>query len=261
MSESEATPIVLTVFGASSPDARKVYGEIEARMRRAYPAHEIAWAYLSLRIVEKQRRLGVTLPTLPETLQALHEAGHAEALVQPLLVVPGEEFAAVQSASCAGMRVIVGEALLSSSQDIEAALSAVAPHLAADAVNVLVCHGNKRHPEFNASLLRLKSAAEARFENLIVASVEGEPGTAPLEDARRRAQHTGKVVFIPFMIVAGEHIQKDVMGDGPKSWRSIIGANQTLCRQPLGSNEAVLDIYLRHIESALQKMQKERSNG
>ena len=260
MREERATPIVLAAFGASSPQAREVYGEIEARVRKAYPAHEIAWAYLSQHIIDKQRRIGVMLPTLLEALQALHEAGYAEALVQPLLVVPGEEFAAVKSATCAGLRVIVGEALLSTSQDIDAAIDAISLHVAADAVNVLVCHGNKRYPEFNAQLLRLKSAAEARFKNLIVASIEGEPGISPLDKARRRSLQMGNAVFIPFMVVAGEHILNDVMGDRPDSWRTIVDAKNPSCVEPLGRNHAILDIYLRHIESGLQKLEKERAN-
>ena len=70
----------------------------------------------------------------------------------------------------------------------------------------------------------------------------------------------GKAVFIPFMIVAGEHILNDVMGDRPDSWRMIVGAKDTLCVEPLGRNQAILDIYLGHIESGLQKLKKECAN-
>jgi sirohydrochlorin cobaltochelatase len=70
----------------------------------------------------------------------------------------------------------------------------------------------------------------------------------------------GNAVFIPFMVVAGEHILNDVMGDRQDSWRTIVDAKNPSCVEPLGRNHAILDIYLRHIESGLQKLEKEPAN-
>lgn len=261
MTRGKALPaIVLAAFGASSPTARAVYRDVEARVREAYPGHEIAWAYLSGHIVDKQRKLGVMLPTLLETFAALKNSGFSEAAVQPLLIVPGEEFSLVKSAACDGMTLAIGDPLLASEADILAALEAIAPKVQKEIPHVLVCHGNKNHSEYNQPLLQLKKAAESAFDNLIVASVEGKPGMDPLSLASQSAEICGSVVFIPFMMAAGEHITRDVMGEESHSWKNIVGARQSTCLEPLGKNALILDIFLEHLEAVLQEFRRACEN-
>jgi sirohydrochlorin cobaltochelatase len=261
MTDCKALPaIVLAAFGASSPIAREVYREVEAHVRKAYPDHEIAWAYLSRHIVNKQRKLGVILPTLDEALATLKDSGFDEVVIQPLLTVPGEEFALLKSSACDGMTLSIGDPLLSSEGDIDAALAAIASQVRQSIPHVLVCHGNGKYTEYNQPLLRLKELAEKTFDNLIVASVEGEPGTEPLERAREMAAAHGSVVFIPFMIVAGEHIVRDVMGDEAESWKSMVGVGHSACLDPLGKNPAILEIFVDHLETAMQSLRKAHQN-
>ncbi len=248
--------IVLAVFGTSSSVAREGYASVRSRVRSAYPAHTINWAYLSRQIVERQRKLGVFLPTLAETLASLKDSGAREVVVQPLLVTPGEEFRAMSSISCAGLSISIGDPLLGCEEDIHAALAAIAPSIQRKIPNVLVCHGNKKHSRYNEPILRLKQLAESGLDNLIVASIEGEPGTDSLLRAREMARNHGAVAFIPFMVTAGEHILRDVMGDEPESWRLVVGAAHSTCCDPLAKNQAVLEIYLNHICSAMQKFSK-----
>jgi sirohydrochlorin cobaltochelatase len=246
--------IVLAAFGASSPIAREVYANVEARVRTAFPEHKICWAYLSQQIVAKQRKLGVFLPTLSEALVSLKQDGFEKAAIQPLLVVPGEEFAAVKSVSCDGLKLSIGDPLLSSETDMEAALAAITPHIQKDIPNVLICHGNQKHTEYNEPLLRLKSLVESRYYNVVVASIEGDPGRSPLLRANEMAKIHGEVVFIPIMMAAGEHVTRDVMGDDPGSWKHIVGARHSACLEPLGKNASILEIYLSHIGDAMQRL-------
>jgi sirohydrochlorin cobaltochelatase len=248
--------IVLAAFGASSPKARQVYCEIEASVRTAHPQSEIAWAYLSQHIVERQRKLGVVLPTLPETLADLQSRGVRSAIVQPLLVAPGEEYHIMKSIERSGLELFHGKALLGGDGAADEALDAIAQHVQPDVPNVLVCHGNRKYSQFNQPLVDLQSAARLRFPNLIVASIEGEPGDEPLERVRIMAAQCGEVVFIPFMMVAGEHINNDVMGEAPDSWRNLVGASRCFCRPPLGNNPAIHRIFLRRIDAVLKFAQE-----
>jgi len=248
--------IVLAAFGASSAKARQVYSEIEASVRAAHPQKEIVWAYLSQYIVERQRKLGVVLPTLPEAFADLQSRGCRSAVVQPLLVAPGEEYHIMKSIECPGLRLSYGRALLDGDGAVDEALDSIAQQVQPSVPNVLVCHGNRKHSRFNQPLLELQSAARLRFPNLIVASIEGEPGDAPLERARAMAALCGEVVFIPFMMVAGEHINNDVMGEAPDSWRNLVGAFHCLCRAPLGNNPAIHRIFLHRIDAALELAQE-----
>jgi sirohydrochlorin cobaltochelatase len=262
MSEPINLPaIVLATFGTSSPKAREVYRGVEERVRESYPKHEIVWAYLSHQIIDKQRSLGVVLPTLPEVLVKLADSGFREAVVQPLLTVPGEEFAIVRSSESAGLKLSIGAPLLSSENDLNAVLAAISPYVRPGVANVLVCHGNSTYSKYNEQLLRLKKMAENTFDNLIVASIEGTPGVEPLARAREMASAKDTAVFIPFMMTAGEHINRDVMGDEAESWKNIVGVGRSTCLEPLAKNRAILNIFLDHIEVAMQDLREVRQHG
>lgn len=244
--------IVLAVFGTSSERARAVYGNIEQHVRKAFPGCEIRWAYLSRRIVAKQRAAGIFLPTLDETLDGLLADGFNKAVVQPLLTVPGEEYKRVCATTHTAIELSFGTPLLASEEDFKPVLDAIALQIMVEVPHVLVCHGNNTYPELNAPLLELKHCAEARFTNLHVASVEGQPGEDALDHVAQLVKTSGTVVFVPFMIVAGDHIQNDVMGDEADSWKMRIGARQSICMEPLGCQPAILDIFNAHIRQAIK---------
>jgi len=249
--------IILAVFGASSEAARKAYESIEAEYRKAFPTAEIRWAYLSKRIVAKQRKLGVFLPTIEETFAQLKVDGFPNAVVQPILTVPGEEFLLLTQTPTDGLSVRWAQPLLASAADFDAILAVLEAAITSDAPHILVCHGNDKYPELNAQLLTLKQLAEARFPQLRVASIEGQPGDEAivfLESHPTRPEH---LCFIPFMITAGEHVQEDVMGDDAESWRSRVAAASTECLPPLGLNPAVTAIFISHTLDALKLLAKE----
>jgi sirohydrochlorin cobaltochelatase len=150
---------------------------------------------------------------------------------------------------------------LSSEHDLDAVLAAISAYILPDVTTVLVCHGNRKYSEYNEQLLRLKKMAESKFDNLIVASIEGAPGTEPLARAREMARAKDAVVFIPFMMASGEHINRDVMGDDAESWKNIVGARHSTCLEPLAKNTAILNIFLNHIEFAMQDLRKVRQHG
>jgi sirohydrochlorin cobaltochelatase len=254
---SAAPAIVLAAFGASSPLARQAYQAIEANVRAALPQYEIVWAYLSRRIVESQRQQGVYLPTLEETYADLAARGFRSAVVQPLLIAPGEEYHNLKIVRHNGLQLYYGAALLEGEEAVKDALDAIAHHVEPGVPNVLVCHGNRTYSHFNVQLLELQKLARQRFENLLVASIEGEPGETPLDEARELARASGEVVFIPFMMVTGEHISSDVMGDTPDSWRNRVGAARSICRSALAENSKIHRIFLGRIQAVLQLAQKE----
>jgi sirohydrochlorin cobaltochelatase len=167
-------------------------------------------------------------------------------------VVPGQEHHSILDADTTGLQVAFGDALLTSDADIDATITALASEIDPRIATVVVAHGNDNHPEFNKQLEVFTSAIEARFPHLVVASVEGTPGTAPLEVIKGRKPAVVHVV--PLMIVAGDHIMNDVLGDEEDSWKNIIQAPQTQCIKSLGWNNAILKIYFDHLDRALASL-------
>jgi sirohydrochlorin cobaltochelatase len=243
--------IVLVAFGTSVPEARKVFEYIDAAARKRYPGRDIRWAFTSKFIRKKLKARGVVTHSVEEVIADLRARGIGRAVFQSLHVVPGQEFHEIAEANAAGIKVAVGKALLTTDADIAAVLAALDPEIQPDAANIVAAHGNDRHPEFNQQIIAFAQTMQAR-KNVFVCSVEGQPGTGGLQAARKLAEKTGKVNFIPLMIVAGSHIRDDVLGDTEDSWKSKMDAKTTTCTTPLGYNDAILAIYFKHIDEALK---------
>ncbi|MCD6528019.1 MAG: sirohydrochlorin cobaltochelatase [Desulfuromonas sp.] len=250
--------IVLVAFGTSVANARAVFDFIDQQARERYTGYELRWAFTSQFIIDKLKKQGETTYNVAEVIAQLRSEGHNQVVFQSLHVVPGEEYRSVIAADTSGLQVTFGNALLTSDDDIEAAIAALAPNIDSQQPTVIVAHGNDKHPQFNVRLEALATAIEGRYPQLVVASVEGTPGIAPLE--KIKALNPSCVNFVPLMIVAGDHIMNDVLGDEPESWKNIIAAPQTDSAPSLGWNKQILNIYFNHLDRAIAKLADRNKN-
>ena len=246
--------IVLVAFGTSVPQARQVFAHIDEQARLRYPGYQIRWAFTSKIIMAKLKAQGIVTQSVAEVVADLRASGVASVVFQSLHVVPGEEYRSVQQVDTSGLEVAYGTALISSDSDIAAVIEALRPQIDPAQPTVLVAHGNNRHARFNERILAFAERIEGQFPNLVVASVEGQPGTGPLAKARALCGATGSVRFLPLMIVAGDHIMNDVMGDEPDSWKNLVAAAHSECSASLGWNDAILAIYFDHLDQAMASL-------
>lgn len=251
---AEKPTIVLTAFGTSVEDARKVFDFIDQQARRRYPEYDLRWAFTSQFIIDKLKKRGVVTHNVEETIAELRRQGKTRVAFQSLHVVPGEEYRSVLAADTSGLQVAYGDALLSSDQDMEQVIAALSGQIDVAQPTVLVAHGNDKHPEFNRQIEGFAAKIEARYPQLVVASVEGLPGTEPLQ--RIRQLRPQQISFVPLMVVAGDHILNDVLGDEADSWKNLIGVPQPLATPSLGWNPAILDIYFDHLDQALARLEQ-----
>jgi sirohydrochlorin cobaltochelatase len=255
--------IVLTAFGTSTA-AADTYRHIETLVRERFPGHDIHWAFTSRIIREKLRREGrQELKDVPRTLRDLKAAGVSRVAVQSLHVVPGEEWQKMvqESRQIPGLKVALGKPLLSSGMDRNRVLAALAgtfpDDLRKNAV-VLVGHGSP-HPEGEAAYLAFNGLMRSRFpeQNVFLGVIQGNPpGDAALETVRRSP--AGAVVLTPLMVVAGEHVQNDILGEEPDSWKSRLLAQRHYriqgITQGLGYRDEVVAVFLDHLEEALAQL-------
>lgn len=253
----EPPAIVFVAFGTSAAKAAEVFDYIDSAAKARYPTHAVHWAFTSERIVKKIRKRGGEAKTLPEVIDELTRSGVTSVAFQSLHVVPGQKDTELRETDTKGLRAAFGAPLLASEEDMDRTILALASSIRDGVPNVVACHGNTKHPEFNKKLVEFAKKLRASHENIYACSVEGELGTDALGDAARAAKNAGSVNFIPFMIVAGVHIMDDVMGDDPRSWKNIVDAPETTVAKPLGYNDAILDIYFSHLDAALDALKLE----
>ncbi len=246
--------IVLTAFGTSVDHARKVFDYINEKTKERFAGHEVRWAFTSSFIQKKLKKQGVITYNLKEVIADLRSKNVKDIVVQSLHIAPGQEFNEIKKVDMTGLNVSVGKALLAEDQDLNEVLAAVKPSMINDAPNVFVAHGNDHHLEYNKRIVDFNDVVLANTNDTYVCSVEGLPGTDKLATVKDLAAKSGKVNFVPLMIVAGDHVMNDIMGEEAEAWKNIISARETTCTKPLGYNDAILEIYFKHLDTAIKSL-------
>ena len=253
---SNKPALVLVAFGTSVAKAQTVFDFIDQQARQRYTDYDLRWAFTSQFIINKLKKQGQITYNVAEVIEQLRNEGHTKVVFQSLHVVPGQEYRSVIEADTSGLTVTFGDALLSTDDDMAAVIEALKPSIDVTQPTVVVAHGNDHHPEFNVQLDGFAAKIEAIFPQLVVASVEGTPGIAPLD--KIKAHNPSCVNFVPLMIVAGDHIMNDVLGDESDSWKNIIAAPQHISTPSLGWNKQILNIFFNHLDRALAELEQHK---
>ncbi len=258
MTKHAREAVLVVSFGTSHREtAEKTIGAIEREIRERHPDQEVRRAYTSgmvLRVLKK--RDGVHIDDVPEALERLLADGFSKVVIQPTHIIPGEEYEKLlretEAYRSRFRRLDCALPLLSSSEDQEEACLAIVrqfPHLLADEALVLMGHGTSHSAD------TVYAALDAEFktlghENIFMGTVEGHPSikeVIPL--VKRRAPR--QVFLLPFMVVAGDHANKDMAGDGADSWESrfaAAGLSATPILKGLAEFPEIRAIYLRHLD-------------
>jgi sirohydrochlorin cobaltochelatase len=251
--------IVLVAFGTSTK-AFDTYKHFEAKVKERFPDHEIRWAYTSKivreKLKEEQQR---ELPDLAQTLADLKAAGVAQVAVQSLHVVPGEEWEKKVKIcqDTPGLKIALGQPLLSSLTDRKRVLESLAKDFPADPKDhavLLVGHGSPS-PAGTREYLSLYTLKFSKFKgkNVFFGVIEGQP---PIKNALAalKKSSASKVTIVPFMVVAGDHFINDIMGDQDSIKSDLLAAKPYEIQavdKGLGFNDGIIQVYLDHLAAAL----------
>lgn len=251
--------IVLVAFGTSTR-AFDTYKHFEAKVRERFPDHEIHWAYTSKivrqKLREEQQR---ELPDLAQTLAALQAKGVTKVAVQSLHVVPGEEWEkkVVSYQDTPGLKIALGKPLLNSISDRKRVLEALARDFPADTKDhavLLVGHGSPS-PAGTREYLSLYTLILSTFKgkNVFFGVIEGQPELKNALAGIKKSAAT-KVTIVPFMVVAGDHFENDIMGEQDSVKADLLSVRpfeiQAVDRG-LGYNDGIIQVYLDHLAAAL----------
>ncbi len=254
------TPVVFAAFGTRTR-ARMTYAFMHREFSAHFPNHEILWAYTA-RSIPKTRNSDSGDPVLSvkEALSLLASRGHERCILQSLHVLPAWEFHhLIRETRESGppLDVSVGAPLLAGPSDYVPVLEALGAKLApqdGEAV-VLVGHGTD-HP----------SVAMYETFNGFVGKMWGPrvwmelvQWAEPQEPMEARAARLGvdRVRFVPFLIVAGEHVKNDVMGPHETSWRNRLRKAGVSCVcdwEGLGMLPAISLRFSEHVGTALSNL-------
>lgn len=249
-------PIVIAAFGTTSR-AMRTYDHMDVIFKKRFCGHEIHWTYTSRMVKDRlKQKQNITRHHPHQVLEALARRGHPWAMVQSLHLTGAHEFyRLVAEVDHCGIRTSMGLPLLSGIEDYEAVVRSLSPLVDKneDEALVLVGHGTD-HPSWS-SYPALQYMLQQKYGGKVhVGAVEDG---YPDQDAIVRAVVNGgftRVRLASLMLVAGVHFEENLAGD-EDSWKTVFeaaGIQVELEKGGLGLNPQIIEIFCRHMESALE---------
>jgi sirohydrochlorin cobaltochelatase len=236
-----APAIVLSTFGSTHPAAADARAELANAFRQAFLGSPVHWALGS-----RRARAALDLPELGELCARLG-AEHGQVVVQSCHLVPGQMDEEARAAA-AGVTVCWGAPLLNGPADEAALADAILACRRPGVPNLAVVHGNTRNPHHNRIHMALAERLATQDPELVVASLEGEPGLAPVDALAARARAVGGAHLLPLFVFPGPHVLDDCLGDDGIAGR--LGVPLTAA-PVLAAQPAVVDLLIAHARAAL----------
>lgn len=286
--------VVLAAFGTMEPVAMDAYRSVASQYRREFPDTEIVIAFASDSIRRQLDVKGTQVPGPLKALAELHERSIRDVVVQPLQVVPGSEFHDLASlvmglGSVRGKNAFrslcLGLPLLAETADYEEVSRALgriggisdensqqsshnsiriwkenvtvpeAPCATGQSAMVLMGHGTS-HPA-DCIYARMAGILERDHGNVFLGTIDGYPS---FNDVLARIKRAGvnQIDLRPFLLVAGGHAARDMAGDDPGSWKSMledVGLEVRVFQQGLLESDEIVRVFIRHTRQAVIEQQ------
>lgn len=257
--------VLAVSFGTSHQKTReKTLDRIERDIGEAFSEYELKRAYTSPTILRILRnRDGIWEDNVREALEKLLKEGYKTVLVQTTHVIRGFEYDRMREVleQYQGQfeHFAWGEPLLAEDRDYGEVVRILGRELREyrGQGTDLVFMGHGTEHRANASYEKLQQAFfAAGFLDCLVGTVEASPTLEHMTKLIQRRQ-SKKVVLIPFLVVAGEHVQKDMAGEEEKSWKRRFEKNgyEVECvLRGLGEYPELRQIYVRHAKEAEEQL-------
>lgn len=253
--------ILVASFGTSIMEAFKSCIEAtENRIKESFPDYEIRRAFTSGMIMKKlKEEMNIYIDNVEEALQKMKIDGFTEVYVQPLHIMPGDEYDKIirQVNKYIGFfdKLVLGRPILYREKDYKIAIDALKmqlPEMKENTAIVLMGHGSTHHA--NSCYAQLQCMLnDAELGNIYVGTVEGYP---VLENilSKLKEKNIKEVTLMPYMLVAGDHAINDMAGDEEDSWKSQLEEQDIkayVYLHGLGENRAYQDIYVQHVRDCI----------
>lgn len=251
------TALLVVSFGTTHLDTlEKNIARTEDAFRAAFPDFPLYRAFTS-GIVRKRlkQNAGLSVDSMEEALSRISQDGFYRVLVQPTLLIPGEEYDKLCNAiraAAPGLEVRIGEPLLCRDADMDAMIDLLEKAYALPQDTILLLMGHGTAHSANAIYHRLAERMEPHPMRLC--TVEGTP-TFGDAVAALTAMPQKKVHLAPLMFVAGDHAKNDMAGPEPDSLRSMLevqGFTVSWSIQGIGELEDVQKLYIEKAKAALR---------
>lgn len=256
--------ILVVSFGTSYLDTlEKTIEKAEKQIRDKFSEYDIYRAFTSHMIIKKlKEKYEIFVDTPEEMLEKLYEAGYEEVIMQPLHMIPGEEFIYINKIAevfkekfevlKVGRPIFYYQGIEELPQDYSLFIEATKELYEENNAVVLMGHGTA-HPA-NSVYGCLQAVFEDEgYENVFVTTVEGYPNFENVI-SRVKRKNISEVTIAPLMVVAGDHARNDMASDDEESLKSMLeaeGIKVNVHMKGLGENEKFNELYINRIDDLI----------
>jgi sirohydrochlorin cobaltochelatase len=249
--------IILTAFGTTTL-AQQTYHRLQELIAPRFPGCMIHWAFSSPKVRKNLSRQQAAA-SVSEIISTLKDPG--KIVIQSLHILPGYEFHRIVSESrLLEKETAIGRPLLDQPEDFTraaAALKRLISHTEHDAVLVLG-HGTDHPCRFLFHQLELEIRRQVGPQVFFTTI---EKHLEPAEQTIKKIVASGhrRVFCIPFLMVAGMHFLRDIIGDSGDSWKSRFQQRQIAIDahdQGIALLDGISSIFSDHIDQAFESLNR-----
>lgn len=263
--------LLVVSFGTSYADSReRTIGEVEKAIAAAFPEYEVRRAFTS-RIIVKilKERDGLSVDDVDTALMRFFNDGYKEVVIQPTFMMGGNEYDDMMAAAYRHREKFIsfkiGEPALHLEADFKEIVGLLVKETElfdqSDTAVIFMGHGSDHKANAVYALMN-RYFKEAGRANYVMGTVEAVPSLAAVIDEVKRLNaeqpQIKKAVLLPFMVVAGDHANHDMAGDGEDSWKSSFetaGFKTTCILRGLGEYKGMQNLFVRHAKEAMEGKQ------
>ena len=256
--------ILVVSFGTSYLDTlEKTIERAEKQIRDNFSEYDIYRAFTSHMIIRKlKEKYEIFVDKPEEMLEKLYEDGYEEVIMQPLHMIPGEEFIYINKIADTfkekfevlkvGRPIFYYQGIEELPQDYSLFIEATKELYEENNAVILMGHGTA-HPA-NSVYGCLQAVFEDEgYDNVFVTTVEGYPNFENVI-SRVKRKNISEVTVAPLMVVAGDHARNDMASDDDESLKSMLeaeGIKVNVHLKGLGENERFNALYINRIDDLI----------
>ena len=261
--------IIVASFGTSYENALKNSIEvIENEIEERFKEYDIFRAFTSHKIIKKLKvTKNISVLTPEEVLEELYLDGYDEVIIQPLHIIPGEEYDYIKNVMedfkekfyCIkiGRPIFYYQGVEGVPDDYSLFIKSIDKVLKENENVVLFGHGTS-HPATSVYGCIQAVLQDEGYENVFVGTVEGYPSLDNVLNRLKR-KNIKEVLLMPLMVVAGDHVLNDMASEEEDSWKTILeseGIKVNLFMKGLGEIKEFRSLYLDRIEDIINDRYK-----
>lgn len=250
--------ILIVYFGTPLREQQeKVFDTMTWEVSEAFPEYKIYTAFSSEFIVKKLYSQGIEVDNLQSAFERMASDGIEKVFVAPIIFIDGREYDYICETAKQFKgnfrKIKIGSPLLSSSSRRNKVTHILMDFFRAEYPDrdvVFMGHGTEHKANEVYEKLYVNFLEEG-FLNSHMGLVEAKPG---LDEVIGSLEDTGnkKLVLTPLMLVAGDHANNDMAGEG--GWAEQLtekGFDVLPLIKGMGEYKQIRDIFLNHIKKKL----------